>query len=288
MFFNFIKKKTKYYLSLIRINEPTGFFLLLWPTLWSLFLSEKRMPNLSLVLIFALETLIIRSAGCVFNDIIDRNIDAHISRTKNRPLAAKKVSLIEAITIFVFLILLSYLILLNYFHAFTIFFAVLALILILIYPFSKRYIYFPQIILGITFSFSVLIVFQEVTNSIYYYRCFLLFILNTFWVLIYDTQYSLMDKNEDIFIGVKSTSLYFGKSCNLLIFLLQLLMITTLFFIGYCENLNFFYYFFLLILILIFKIQYDLINKNINYLLAFKVNNLIGIVILISFILGIY
>jgi 4-hydroxybenzoate polyprenyltransferase len=228
------------YAKLLRLHKPIGIFLLLWPTLIALWLAEKRMPDLIIMTIFVFGVVIMRSAGCVINDILDRGFDAHIPRTKLRPLVLGKVSVREACIIFISLIVFGFILVLQL-NTLTILLSSVALMLTALYPLMKRYTHFPQIVLGAAFGWSIPMAFSAETNSVPL-EAWLLFIATLCWVIAYDTQYAMVDREDDIKIGIKSTAIFFGRWDRLTILGLQGLSLLMLAWIGKRFHLNGYFY----------------------------------------------
>ncbi|MAV63631.1 MAG: 4-hydroxybenzoate octaprenyltransferase [Candidatus Marinimicrobia bacterium] len=204
-------KKFTNYLELIRFNRPIGFLLLMWPCWFGLSILELEIITLiSWLLIFFLGSFFMRSAGCIINDIIDRNIDKLVKRTKSRPIASNNVSLTEAILLLIFFLLLGLLVLLQ-FNLYSIFCGVLSIPFIILYPFMKRITYWPQVFLGIVFSWGVLIVSIQF-NQLLNLKFVLLYLACVFWTLGYDTIYAYQDREDDIKQNIKSTAVYFGPN----------------------------------------------------------------------------
>ncbi len=195
---------------LMRVHRPIGTWLLLWPTLWALWLSSHGAPPLSVLIIFVVGTFLMRSAGCVINDYADRNFDSHVKRTQDRPLAQGKVKEREALTLFCGLVLLAFLLVLLL-NPFTVMLSVGALIIASVYPFMKRYTYFPQLVLGAAFAWSIPMAYAAVKSTIDI-EAWVLYISTLMWVLAYDTFYGMVDRKYDIKIGVKSTAILFGEA----------------------------------------------------------------------------
>ncbi|MDQ1237806.1 MAG: p-hydroxybenzoate octaprenyltransferase [Wigglesworthia glossinidia] len=284
---NFLKKtKIKTFIKITRLNNLCGFFLLLCPTFWSLWISTNGETTFKKAITFFFGCFFIRTAGCIINDIIDHQIDKNIHRTKNRPLPKNQISLKKAFFIFLIFIFLSFSIVL-FFNKKVLYLSILVLILICIYPKLKLYSHFPQIFLGITFSFSILIVYAAIKNC-FPITCWLLFIANTAWTISYDTQYALLDFNDDIRYNIKSTAVYFKNTCKKFISLLQCFMLLIFTLIGYQENLNIIFYISLLISSFLFYIQYIWIAKNIekNIFNAFLSNNIVGAIIFFGIFFG--
>ena len=216
------------YFKLIRLDKPVGILLLMWPTLWALFIASQGFPDIDVLTIFVLGVIFMRSAGCIVNDIIDMNFDKDVSRTKDRMLANKKVSLQEAVILLVGFLAVSASLLFSL-NSQTIGLALGALVLTLMYPFFKRFFLFPQAILGIAFGFGILMAFSEITGGIEPVA-WTLFVANFFWAISYDTVYALSDIEDDKRIGLKSSAITLGQNARLGIYTFQsiflLLMIT--------------------------------------------------------------
>ena len=275
------------YIRLMRLNKPIGTYLLLWPTYWALFLSAKGWPDIDLLIIFTLGVLVMRSAGCVINDYADRNIDQNIARTKDRPLITGEVSSKAALRLFVFLLIIAFgLVLLT--NALTIKLSLIALALATLYPFTKRWTHFPQVVLGVAFGMSVPMAFSAQTGSIPLHAGWI-FLAAIVWTLIYDTFYAMADRDEDIKIGVKSTAILFEKYDQIFITFLQILLIIVFVVIGNLFNLGSIYYF-SLVIILIFMIYHQLLMKKRQKELFFKAflnNNFIGMTAFIGIFLSV-
>jgi 4-hydroxybenzoate polyprenyltransferase len=206
----------------MRLNKPIGILLLWYPTAWALWLANSGAPSLRLGLLFFLGTVIMRSAGCVINDIADRNIDIHVARTKERPLTSGMVPLVDAYVLVFILLSLALSILIQLPRA-CFYWALVALAITIIYPFCKRFINMPQTVLGLAFSMGIPMVYiasDSPMNSEFYVLC----LLNFFWIVAYDTMYAMTDKEDDLKIGVKSTAVYFAQYDRLVIGALQLCM----------------------------------------------------------------
>ncbi|MHB8483556.1 MAG: 4-hydroxybenzoate octaprenyltransferase [Nitrospiria bacterium] len=203
-----VSKKIRSFLRLMRVDRPTGTILVLMPTLWSLWIASQGRPSLLLISIFTSGCFLMRSAGCVINDIADRNFDPFVARTRNRPIASGEISVKEGMLLFFILTALSFLLILPL-NRLTILLSFAGLALAIVYPFTKRFISTPQFILGMSFGWGTIMAWAAVKNRIEL-PAVLLFIANIFWSLAYDTIYALMDREEDIKIGVKSTAVLFG------------------------------------------------------------------------------
>jgi 4-hydroxybenzoate polyprenyltransferase len=203
------------YYRLSRFHKPAGTLLLWAPTAWALWLANQGHPSIRLVLLFFLGTVVMRAAGCVMNDIADRHIDSHVERTKTRPLTSGEVSLVEALGLLILYLMIALIILLQLPDT-CFYYAILALAVTVIYPFCKRFLEAPQLILGIAFSMGIPMAYaaSEVTPDM---TMMYLLLLNFFWILAYDTQYAMVDRVDDLLIGVKSTAVLFGKKDTLII-----------------------------------------------------------------------
>ncbi len=274
------------YIKLARLDKPIGIYLLLYPTFWALILANYGNPNLDIMLIFTLGVIIMRSAGCVINDIADRDIDGFITRTKNRTLVNNELSVKEAIIFFIFLLLIA-LILVLLTNILTILLAIPAVILASLYPFAKRYTYMPQLVLAIAFAISIPMAFSASINFLPN-ELWWLFIASITWTLIYDTIYAIGDREEDLKVGVKSSAILFGKYDKKIIALLQLIFLILLFKIGLVFKLNLSYYlFFLPIIALMIYHQHLIKNNNKELCLkAFLDNHYIGLLVLVAIIFG--
>lgn len=224
-----IERLHQYYL-LMRLHRPIGIFLLLWPTLWALWIAGNGRPDPLVLTVFVLGVVLMRSAGCVINDYADRNIDPHVRRTADRPIAAGRVSPREALILFSVLCLSAFglVLLLN---RFTILLSFVGVLLAVTYPFAKRYTYLPQVHLGLAFGWAVPMVFAAQTNAISNVG-WLLFIVTILWATAYDTFYAMADREDDLRIGVKSTAILFGEADRAIIAAIQLTLLLVLVLIG--------------------------------------------------------
>lgn len=229
-------KLTKYafyhnYVQLMRLPQPIGIFLLLWPTLTALFLASDNQPKLSLIIIFTLGVILMRSAGCVINDIADRDFDKHVQRTKMRPLTCGKISLKNAYKLLGILILSAF-VLVCFTNSFTIYLSLIAMSIALIYPFVKRVSHLPQVVLGIAFAFGIPMSYAAVNETLPL-ECWILFLGALLSTVAYDTLYAMADRVDDKKIGVKSSAILFGRYDKLIILLLELsAMILWIFLFG--------------------------------------------------------
>lgn len=277
------------YERLMRLDKPIGILLLLWPTLWALWLAGEGHPDWLIVWIFVLGTVLMRSAGCVINDFADRNFDGHVERTKRRPLATGEVSAKEALLLAGGLSLLAFSLILTL-NTLTILLAFPALFLAASYPFTKRFFAIPQAYLGIAFGFGVPMAYAAVTGKIPSVA-WLILIANIFWSLAYDTEYAMVDRDDDIKLGIHSSALFFGRYDVVAIMACYALMFSLLAYVGWKLHLHSPYYIALLVAAGIAIYHYTLIRSRDRQqcFKAFLHNNWIGAVIfsglLINFII---
>jgi 4-hydroxybenzoate polyprenyltransferase len=224
------KERLRQYYYLTRLDRPIGIYLLLWPMLWALFIASEGKPDPLVFIVFFMGVILMRSAGCVINDYADRNIDPHIERTSQRPIASGKVSPKEALLLFAVLCLVAFgLVLLM--NRLTIYLSFGGVALAAIYPFMKRYTHLPQIVLGMAFAWSIPMAFAAQTNDIPRIA-WLIYAVTVLWAVIYDTMYAMADREEDLKIGVKSTAILFGDNDRVILMILQVLMFIGLYLIG--------------------------------------------------------
>jgi 4-hydroxybenzoate polyprenyltransferase len=217
-------------LQLIRWDKPIGTLLLLWPTLWALWIAAGGVPELHLLLIFSLGTFLMRSAGCIINDLADRKVDGGVRRTESRPLVTGEVTVNEAVGLFCVLCLLAFgLVLMT--NWLTVALSVPALLLASTYPFMKRYTHLPQIVLGLAFSWAIPMAFAATLNELPS-GLWLLFTANVLWTVVYDTKYAMVDRRDDLKVGIKSLAVLLGDADRYVIATLQVLCLTALYFAG--------------------------------------------------------
>ncbi|MGA9852876.1 MAG: 4-hydroxybenzoate octaprenyltransferase [Gammaproteobacteria bacterium] len=228
------------YLRLMRLHRPIGSFLLLWPTLWALWLASDGHPTPKFFTIFVIGVFVMRSAGCIMNDFADRNFDPHVRRTRDRPLATREVSVWEALILFVILCLIA-LGLVLMLNRLTLELAVIGAVLVLTYPFMKRYTYLPQPYLGMAFGWGIPMAYAAVTGHVSTVA-WLIFIANVIWSTVYDTMYAMVDRRDDLRIGVKSTAILFGDLDRVIVGILQALLLADLALVGYRTGMSTVYY----------------------------------------------
>ena len=274
-----VLERLKNYALLIRLDRPAGILLLLWPTLWALWIAARGVPDTRVLAIFIAGVFLMRSAGCAINDFADRDIDPHVARTRSRPLAAKKISSAEALAVFALLSLMAFglVLLLN---SLTIYLSVVGLLLAVTYPFMKRFHYLPQVHLGAAFGWSVPMAFTAQTNE-FTTLAALLFIATVLWATAYDTLYAMADRDEDLKIGVKSTAILFGENDRLIIGLIQLLLMFDLWLIGRQSEMGMYYWCGLIAGAICFAYQHYLIRQREpqQCLRAFLNNNWFGLLV---------
>ncbi len=280
------------YLKLSRINNPVGVFLLLLPSFCSIALAVKILPDpdyfilAKIVLLFTMGAILMRSAGCVINDLLDAKFDAKVTRTKNRPIALGLISKTEAL-IFLFLLLFCSFIVLIQFNLKTIITGVFAFFLVLIYPLSKRITYFPQIILGFTFNLGVFMASFAILNDISE-GIIILFLIHLVWTIIYDTIYAFQDLEDDLKIGTKSTAIAFGIKAKIILQMLNLLMFFSILVLGSVEKLSLSYFAitFILFLYQAFSIKQCNLSNHQQCLIFFKKTPILMIVFLFAIMLS--
>ena len=279
------------FIELTRLKKPIGYMLLFWPCAWGLTLAYDFSNNLNnyffYLFLFFLGSVLMRSAGCIVNDIYDKEFDKKVERTKNRPIASNKVSVKLAIFYTIVLCLLAFLILIN-FNNLTIILALCSMPLAFTYPLMKRFTYWPQLFLGITFNYGLILGWTSIVGEISI-APILLYIGAIFWTLGYDTIYGFQDIKDDEIIGVKSTSIKFKKNPNLFLKLCYLIFTITLIMIGIFMEFKYPFFIFLSIsifYIFIFQIKNLKIEDPISCLIIFKRNNFLGFIIYINILIG--
>jgi len=248
------------YALLTRINRPIGTLLLLWPTLWALWLAAGGLPNAHVLAVFIAGVFLTRAAGCAINDFADRHIDAHVRRTSNRPLATGRIGAREALALAAALMLIAFAGVLTL-NTLTIYLSLGALVLAAIYPFSKRFTYLPQVFLGAAFSWAVPMAYAAQTGEIAA-LAWLVFTVNVLWTVAYDTIYAMADKPEDLAIGVRSSAILFGDHDRTMVALLQAMTTTGLLFMGLRYGLHWPYYLGLGVAVALFAYQQFLIHDR--------------------------
>lgn len=279
-------EKAKAYWQLMRMDRPIGSFLLFWPMLWSLVLAAEGMPDWDVLLVFTAGVFLMRSAGCVINDFADRHVDGHVKRTQQRPLPAGKVTSKEAVLLFLVLGITSFLLVLTM-NSLTIQLSFVGIALAFVYPFMKRYTHLPQLVLGLAFSWAIPMAWAAQTNELPWMVWFL-FTINALWTIAYDTQYAMVDRDDDLMIGVKSTAILFGRFDKLIIGLLQLATLAMLLWLGQYYQLGQSFYWSVLVAGALFVYQQHLIRHRERELCfkAFLNNNYVGMVLALGLLIA--
>lgn len=228
------------YARLCRLDKPIGIFLLLWPTLWALWVAAEGFPRADLFFIFVAGVVLMRSAGCIVNDLADRNFDRNVRRTRTRPLAAGEASVREAILLVLALVSVAFLLVLTT-NRLTVQLSFVAVALAIIYPFMKRYTYLPQFVLGLAFGWSIPMAFAAQTGTVPNIA-WLLLLGNVLWSVSYDTMYAMVDREDDLRIGVKSTAILFDDNDRFIIGVIQVMLILVLILVGDQLKLGIYYY----------------------------------------------
>ena len=281
----------KLFIELARLKKPIGYMLLFWPCAWGLTLAYnfngEKITYIFYIILFLLGAILMRSAGCIVNDIADKEFDKKVLRTKNRPIASGKISVIRGLVYTVILCLLAFIVLIQ-FNFLTITLALISMPLAFTYPLMKRYTYWPQLFLGITFNYGLILGWISITNELNI-EPLILYFGAIFWTLGYDTIYGFQDMSDDEIIGLKSTSIKFKSNPNLFLTICYVIFLVSLFLIGLIMNFNQLY-FILLIFIAIHMFYYQLYKLNINNvkqcLDTFKSNNFLGFLTLIAILMG--
>ena len=276
----------KIFIELTRLNKPIGFMLLFWPCSWGLAYAFYFNQNINLfiyyLVLFFLGSLLMRSAGCIVNDIVDKDFDKKVKRTKKRPLASGRITVKRSLIYVIILCLLAFLILIQ-FNFLTILLGMSSMILAFTYPFMKRFTYWPQLFLGLTFNWGIIMAWTSINNEINF-NIILLYLAAIFWTLGYDTIYGAQDMSDDEIIGLKSTSIKFKKNIKFFVgscYFLSALLLSVLFvkYIG----INFFTFFLLMFfLTLVYQVKIFKKEKQESCLVAFRTNNISGLILFFS------
>ena len=284
-------KHLKIFINLTRLNRPIGFMLLFWPCSWGLvFAYSKNLELYTLInylFLFFCGSVLMRSAGCIFNDIVDKDIDIKVERTKNRPIASRQISVIQGLFYSALLCLIALIVLVQ-FNFLTIILALGSMPLAFTYPLMKRYTYWPQLFLGITFNYGLLLGWTSITNEITLLP-FILYVGAIFWTLGFDTIYGFQDIKDDEIIGLKSTSIKFKSNPYKFLIICYSIFLVSLLIIGFSLKLNQIYFMILVIVALqmyyfqIYKLDIKKMNSCLN---IFKSNNLLGLLIFASLFIG--
>ena len=281
-----MKSKLKGIAKLIRFDKPIGTFLLLWPTLSAFFILTNGHPSIILITIFCLGTFFMRSAGCVINDYFDRDIDGKVARTKDRPLITGEIKPKEALLLFIVLLMLSASLLI-WTNKLTVILALLGAGLTILYPLTKRFFQIPQVFLGLAFSWGVLMASAAELNQITI-SSVIIFSACFFWIMAYDTAYSMSDKEDDLSLNIYSSALTFGKYVKTIFLLCQIISLSLWGLSGYLESLGSTFFFSLLLVLVFVYHQYSLIKDydRDKCFRAFRNNNWVGIAVFVGSVLG--
>ncbi len=286
-----IMKKLNLFIDLTRLNKPIGYMLLFWPCIWGLTIAydfNKKLDEYFFYsFLFFAGSILMRTAGCILNDIVDKNFDKKVERTKKRPIASGEISVSVGIFCSIFLCLLALIVLMQ-FNTLTIYLALLSMPLAFIYPFMKRFTYWPQLFLGITFNYGIIIGWTSIENSLSLFPL-ILYIGAIFWTLGYDTVYGYQDIKDDEIIGVKSTSIKFKNNPKKFIFFNYLILSSSLIINGIVMDFEYIYFLLLIFPILhlfIYQIKKLEITNNKICLDIFKSNNFLGLIIFLCLLVG--
>ena len=281
-----ISPKTRALLQLIRFDKPIGTLLLLWPALWALWIAAQGVPDYTLLAIFLAGTFLTRSAGCIINDLADRNLDGAVARTHKRPLVTGAITVRAAVTLGVALMLLAFILVL-FTNRLTVTLAVAAVILVTSYPFMKRYMPLPQLVLGAAFSWSIPMAFAAQSGALPP-TLWLVYLGNLLWTMAYDTAYAMVDREDDLKIGIKSAAILFGQYDRVMIALLQTSSLICLYLAGQAFGLGLYYNASLVVSAVLFGYQQYLIRKRKPdaCFRAFLNNNWVGMAIFVGIALN--
>ena len=228
------------FMQLMRLDRPIGTLLLLWPTLWALWFAAEGFPHPGILVVFVLGVFIMRAAGCVINDYADRHVDGHVKRTRERPLATGRISEKEALTLFFGLCLAAFLLVLFFTNTLTLQLSFIGVALAFVYPFMKRYTHLPQLFLGAAFSWAIPMAWAAETNSVSQ-LVWLLYVGNLVWTVAYDTLYAMVDRDDDLKIGINSTAILFGDGDRAVVGVLQATVVLILYLVGHQAGLGIWY-----------------------------------------------
>ncbi len=278
--------KLQLYARLVRLDKPIGSLLLLWPTLCALWLASNGHPDPLLVVIFSIGTVLMRSAGCAINDFADRDFDRHVKRTAERPLTSGQISAREALSIAVVLALISYALILPL-NALTQQLSVLAVVVAGTYPYFKRFFALPQAYLGIAFGFGIPMAYAAVQNTVPL-EAWLLLVANVFWALAYDTEYAMVDRDDDLLIGIRTSAITFGRFDVMAVMLSYGIHLILVGVVGYRYQLGALFYLALVVAAMIAAYHYRLIRyrDRLRCFAAFRHNNWLGAAVFTGIVLG--
>lgn len=282
----YLRDRAYQYYLLTRMHKPIGFFLLLWPTLWALWVAAEGFPNWHVLIVFVCGVILMRSAGCVINDFADRNFDTLVRRTRERPIAAGRVKPREALILFVVLCLLAFTLVLTL-NPLTIKLSFVGVVLAAVYPFMKRYTHLPQVVLGMAFGWAIPMGFAAQMGAVPKVA-WLMYVINVVWSMVYDTMYAMADREDDIKAGVKSTAILFGDADRVIIAMLQGLVMLGLLLLGQQLELGLAYYLSLTVAVVLGLYQQYLIRDRqpARCFAAFLNNNWFGAAIFAGLVLS--
>ena len=280
-----LMERIPHYARLVRFNRPIGIFLLLWPTLWAIWIASEGQPNIPILIIFVLGVVLMRSAGCAINDFADREIDPHVARTQQRPIAAGAINAHEALIVFLVLAMAAFILVLQL-NWLTIQFSLVAVVLAASYPFMKRFHHLPQIHLGAAFGWAVPMAFTAHTGEFPPPVAWLIFMATLLWTTAYDTMYAMADREDDLKIGVKSSAILFGDQDRLFIAFLQGLFFLAMYFAGEQAGMGWPYYIGLIAAggFALYQLWLILDRNPAQCFSAFLNNNWLGMTILVGII----
>ena len=281
-----LMQRIELYEQLMRLDRPIGILLLLWPTLWALWLSSAGHPNLAIVWIFLLGTVLMRSAGCVVNDYADRDFDGHVRRTRNRPLVAGKISTREALLLAAVLSVLAFLLILPL-NSLVRWLSLPAIFLAVSYPYTKRFLSIPQAYLGVAFGFGIPMAYAAEQGRVPL-EAWILLLANVFWTLAYDTEYAMVDREDDLKIGIRTSAITFGRYDVTAVMLCYAMALLLLAWVGWRERLGIFFYAGLCVAGIIAVYHYTIIRKrdSAGCFKAFLHNNWLGAVVFCGLLLN--
>ena len=279
-------ERLKAYGYLIRLDKPIGTLLLLWPTLWALWLASSGVPDLNILCIFVVGTFLMRSAGCAINDYADRDFDRHVKRTQGRPVTSGKISGKEAVTVAGFLALLAFL-LIQPLNEFTKQLSVLALLVAFVYPFTKRFFAMPQAVLGIAFGFGIPMAYAAVLDFIPL-EAWVLFVGNIFWAIAYDTAYAMVDREDDLRLGLRTSAITFGRYEVIAIGVSYSILFLSQLWVAQLANLNNYFLvgWLMAVACAIYHLKLVSTRKRDECFLAFRHNNWLGGFLFLGIVLG--
>lgn len=281
-----LKERFISYGYLIRLDKPIGTLLLLWPTLWALWLASSGMPDLSILFIFTVGTFLMRSAGCAINDYADQDFDRHVERTQNRPVTSGKISGKEAVAVAGVLALIAFL-LIQPLNIFTKQLSVLALLIAFIYPFTKRFFAMPQAVLGIAFGFGIPMAYAATLDFIPI-EAWILFVGNIFWAIAYDTAYAMVDRDDDLRLGLRTSAITFGRYDVVAIALSYGMLFISQIWVAQLANLSNYFLlgWFPALACAIYHVKLVSTRNRANCFKAFRHNNWLGGFLFLGIVLG--